>query len=163
MLGNPVDLSGTPFSFAPKYKWGLRGTVHLPVDQAAIGDVSFTANYTHTGVMYNVAKPFTPSVPGNPNTGIVTEHCRTIANGYGVAADGKCVPVDKNPAYHNLDISLDWRDVMGHEGLTSSVFVTNVTKNLQNDGGCYCDVALGVTSPIPTTPRMFGVRVGYAF
>jgi iron complex outermembrane receptor protein len=164
VLGNAVDLSGTPFSFAPKYKWSLRGTVHLPVDQAALGDMTVTANYTHTGIMYNVAKPFTPAVPGNPNTGIVAEHCRTAANGYGpLSADGKCVPVDRNPSYHNLDLTFDWRDMMGHEGLSGAVFVTNVTKNTQNDGGCYCDVALGVTSPIPAVPRMFGVRLGYSF
>ena len=164
VLGNPVDLSGTPFSFTPKYKWTLRGTVHLPVDKASVGEMSLTANYTHTGVMFNVAKPFTPAVAGNLNTGIVAEHCRTAANGYGpLSADGKCVSVDKNPAYHNLDLNFDWRNVLGHEGLSSSVFVTNVTKNVQNDGGCYCDVALGVTSQAPATPRMFGVRVGYSF
>jgi hypothetical protein len=39
--------------------------------------------------------------------------------------------------------------------------VTNVTKNTQNDGGCYCDVALGVTSVSPQVPRMFGVKLGY--
>ncbi len=126
--------------------------------------MSITANYTHTGVMYNVAKPVTPSVPGNPNTGITNTRCRTAANGYGpLSADGVCVNIDQNAAYHNLDLNFDWRDVLGHEGLTAGVFVTNVTKNEQNDGGCYCDVALGVTSPIPQVPCMFGVKVGYSF
>ncbi|MBY0509872.1 MAG: TonB-dependent receptor plug domain-containing protein [Rhodospirillaceae bacterium] len=160
----PVSFASAPFSFVPKWKWSLRGTVHLPVDQATIGDMSFTANYTHTGVMYNVAKPRTRTVASNPNTGIVNTICRTAANGYGpLSADGKCVGVDQNQAYHNLDLNFDWRDVMGNEGLNASVFVTNVTKNIQNDGGCYCNVALGLTSPAPQVPRMFGVKLGYSF
>ena len=163
-LGLPVSYASTPFSFVPKWKYTLRGTVHLPVDQASIGDMSISANYTHTGVMYNVAKPTTPTVAGNPNTGIVNVRCRTAANGYGpLSADGKCVNIDQNAAYHNLDLNFDWRGVMGHEGLSAGVFVTNVTKNEQNDGGCYCDVALGVTAPVPQVPRMFGVKVGYSF
>ena len=160
----PVSYASTPFSFTPKWKWSLRGTVHLPVDQATVGDMSVTANFTRTGKMYNVAKPFTVAVPGNPNTGITKQRCRTTANGYGpLSADGVCVPIDENPAYGNLDLNFDWRDVIGTKGLKASVFVTNVTKNTQNDGGCYCDVALGVTSPAPQVPRMFGVKVGYSF
>lgn len=160
----PVSYASTPFSFTPKWKWSLRGTVRLPVDQATVGDMSITANFTRTGKMYNVAKPFTPAVAGNPNTGIVKQRCRTAANGYGpLSADGVCVAVDENPAYSNLDLNFDWRDVLGNEGLNASVFVTNVTKNTQNDGGCYCDVALGITSPVPQVPRMFGVKVGYSF
>jgi iron complex outermembrane receptor protein len=160
----PVSYASTPFSFTPKWKWSLRGTVRLPVDQAVVGDMSITANFTRTGKMYNVAKPFTPAVAGNPNTGIVKQRCRTAANGYGpLSADGVCVPIDENPAYSNLDLNFDWRDVLGNEGLNAGVFVTNVTKNTQNDGGCYCDVALGITSPVPQVPRMFGVKVGYSF
>jgi iron complex outermembrane recepter protein len=167
---SPVSYASTPFSFVPKWKWSLRGTVRLPVDQASIGDMSFTANFTRTGVMYNVAKPVTPAVPGNPNTGITNTRCRTAANGYGpltvaaaAAANVVCVGVDQNQAYSNLDLNFDWRDVLGNEGLNASVFVTNVTKNIQNDGGCYCDGPLGITSPAPQVPRMFGVKVGYSF
>ena len=169
-LGQDVSYASTPFSFVPKWKYSLRGTIHLPTDAATIGDMSFTANYTHTGVMFNTAKPVVPTVAGNTNTGITKTRCRTAANGYGplaiaaaAAHNEVCVGVDMNVAYHNLDLNFDWRDVMGHEGLNTSVFVTNVTKNIQNDGGCYCDGPLGITSPAPQVPRMFGVKVGYSF
>lgn len=163
--GANVDGRSAPFAFVPKYKWSLRGTMHLPIDKAVLGDMSLTANYTHTASMANTsAKPLAPKVAGNPNTALVYEHCRTVANGYGpLSADGKCVPIDVNPAYHNLDLNFDWRDVLGHEGLTGSLFVTNVTKNVQNDGGGYLDNAAGFTSALPAVPRMFGVRVGYSF
>ncbi len=66
-------------------------------------------------------------------------------------------------SFYNLDLNLDWRDIMGTEGLTGSVFVTNVTKNVTAYGGCYCDIALGLNAPAPAVPRMFGVRMGYSF
>jgi iron complex outermembrane receptor protein len=160
----PVSFASTPFSFTPKWKYTLRGTIHLPVDEATMGSMSISANYTHTGLIYNTAKPRVRTIPGNPNTGITEVRCRTAANGYGpLSADGQCVNIDTNPAYNNLDLNFDWRDVMGQEGLSAGVFVTNVTKNEHGDGQCGCDVALGVTSHIPQVPRMFGVKLGYSF
>src|SRR6185503_4276495 len=37
----PIDLSGTPFSFVPKVKYNLKGTYHFPVD-TSWGDLSIT-------------------------------------------------------------------------------------------------------------------------
>ncbi len=51
----------------------------------------------------------------------------------------------------------------GVDGLNGTLYVTNVTKNTQNDGGCYCDVALGVTSQAAQVPRMFGIKLNYSF
>jgi len=159
-----IDLSGTPFSFVPKVKYNLKGTYHFPVD-TSWGDVSMTANFTHTGSMFNVAKPVGNPDPLNPDvSGIVCYHTRTAANGYGpLSADGKRTPVDCNPPYHNLDLSVDWRDVLGHDGLNVNFAVTNVTKNTQNDGGCYCNNALHLTSPAPQVPRMFVIKLQYSF
>lgn len=158
------DLSSTPFSFTPEWKWSLRGTYHLPLDPS-LGDLSLTGNLTFTGVMFNVAKPRIPTDPTDPNTGIICEKFRTAANGYGpLSADGGRVRViDCNPSYYNLDMTLNWTDMLGNQGLTGAIFVTNVTKNEQNDGGCYCNVALGLTSQAPQVPRMFGIRLRYDF
>jgi outer membrane receptor protein involved in Fe transport len=152
--GNPVDLSGTPFSFTPKVKWSLRGTYTFPIDRSW-GDVSLSSNLTHTGKMFNVAKP--------PNR-LIETRVHTAANGYGpLAADGRTVAIDRNPSYYNLDLTLNWRDINGINGLSGAVAVTNVTKNTQNDGGCYCEAALGLTAEIPQIPRMFTVRLRYDF
>ena len=50
-LSQPVDLTTTIFNFVPKYKWSLRGTVHLPVDQmrrdklAGLNTATFISGY----------------------------------------------------------------------------------------------------------------------
>ena len=163
----PYSSASSPFSGVAKWKWTLRPTLHASwLDEAQYGAVSFTASLTHTGPMSSApGKPtgFQAS-PGNPNTTVTPSRCRTAANGYGpLSADGKCVDLNTVHAFYNLDLNLDWRDIMGHEGLTGSVFVTNVTKNVQAYGGCYCDVALGLNAPAPAAPRMFGVKMGYSF
>ena len=164
ITGVVSTLTSTPFSFTPKWKWSVRATYNFPMDSSN-GDMSLTANLTHTGVLYNVAKPRIPTDPTDPNTGIVCDKYRTAANGYGpLSADGgKVRVIDCNPSYYNLDMTLNWDDIMGYSGVSGSVFVTNVTKNMQNDGGCYCNVALGLTSQMPQVPRMFGIRLRYDF
>jgi iron complex outermembrane recepter protein len=158
------DLSSTPFSFVPKWKWTLRGTYHVPMD-SSYGDLSLNANLTWNGEMFNTAKPRVPTDPNDINTGIVCDRFRTAENGYGpLSADGgRARVVDCNPSYYNLDMTLNWRDMLGNEGLSGSVFVTNVTKNEQNDGGCYCNGPLALTSQAPQVPRMFGIRLRYDF
>lgn len=158
-----ISLADTTFSFTPKVKVSIHGTVHAPLDPK-YGELSLTANYSHTGQMIFAAKRRTPTDPTNPNTGLVCTRTRTAANGYGpLSADGGIAEVDCLLPYHNLDLNLDWHDVYGHNGLTAGMFVTNVTKNTKNSGGCFCDVALGYTGRIPAAPRMFGLKLGYSF
>ncbi len=163
LVTEPVDLSDTPFSFTPKWKWSLRGTFHLPVDDAW-GDMSLSANLTWTDTLYNVAKPRTPTDPNNPASGIICSRFRTAEWGYpDVVADGQKIAVDCNETYYNLDINFNWDTIYGVDGLNGSIYVTNVTKNIYTDGQCGCDVALGVTSPAPAPPRMFGIKLRYDF
>jgi iron complex outermembrane receptor protein len=159
----PIDLSSTHFLFTPEYKWTLRGTVKLPAPEE-YGQFSITANYTHTGTIIIAPVPLLPTDPANRNTGLQCSIQRTAANGYpAVLADGSNVPIDCEPAYHNLDLSLDWRNVLNHEGLNASFIVTNVTKNIHADGQCGCYAPLGVLSYIPALPRMFQIQLHYSF
>lgn len=157
----------SPFSGVAKWKWTLRPTLHASwLDEAQYGAVSLTASLTYTSTMNSApGKPRSfQASPGNPNTTVTPRRCRTAANGYGpLSADGKCVDLNTISSFYNLDLNLDWRDMMGQEGLNGSVFVTNVTKNETAFGGCYCDIALGLNAPAPAAPRMFGVRLGYSF
>ena len=161
--GDPIDLSSSPFLFVPEWKWSVRGTYRLPVD-ADWGDVSLTATFTHTGSLPIAALPKTPSDPNNPNTGFRCTQIRNAANGYGpLSADGGTAYVGCAPAYDNVDISLDWNNVLDHQGLSASFVINNVTKNEATDGQCGCDQALGVTSYIPAVPRTFYAQLRYAF
>jgi iron complex outermembrane receptor protein len=57
------DLSGTQFFFVPKNKWGITGSYHLPIDEAA-GDLSITASYSYQ-------EHTTSSTPANPVFGTI--------------------------------------------------------------------------------------------
>jgi iron complex outermembrane receptor protein len=70
---------------------------------------------------------------------------------------------DVLPGHHNVDISLDWRDIWGREGLSGQFFVTNVTNN-SIVNGCLCAYrAIGEIGLQPAQPRMFGFSFKYEF
>jgi len=131
-----TDLSDSPFVFLPKFKYNLTATYHLPIDPS-LGDLSVTADWTHTSeVVTASALGATPP-----------------ARGYETALPRG-----------NLDLSVNWRDLMGREGLEGSVFVTNAVKNDKTGegvGGTYKANGLYLTgAPLP---RMFGLRLKYSF
>jgi iron complex outermembrane receptor protein len=132
--GNPIDLSSSPFLENPKIRYTLKGTYHLPIDRERWGDMSITANYFHSAKFYFQVKP--------------------------IAQIG---PEVTNPPYHNLDLSFDWRDILGNDGLEGSFFVTNMTKNVINNSQVTTYDSLGMLPSGVAVPRMFGVRLRYAF
>ena len=126
--------------------------------------MSMSANLTRTGNMHNSAKRFEPLDPTNPNTGIICFKDRTLANNYpAIIADGKRVYINCIPPHYNLDLNFNWRSINGVDGLDGVLSVTNVTNNEVNEGGCYCDAPLAVNSPTPNPPRMWAIRLKYAF
>jgi iron complex outermembrane receptor protein len=67
------------------------------------------------------------------------------------------------PGHHNIDVSLDWKDVWGRDGLSGQFFVTNVTNN-SIVNGCLCAYrAIGEIGLQPAQPRMFGFSFKYEF
>jgi iron complex outermembrane receptor protein len=70
---------------------------------------------------------------------------------------------DYIPGHHNVDVSLDWNDIWGREGVSGQFFVTNVTNNSVVNG-CLCAYrAIGEIGFQPAQPRMFGFSLKYAF
>jgi len=70
---------------------------------------------------------------------------------------------DYIPGHHNVDVSLDWNDIWGKDGVSGQFFVTNVTNN-SNVNGCLCAYrAIGEIGFQPAQPRMFGFSLKYAF
>jgi hypothetical protein len=70
---------------------------------------------------------------------------------------------DITPGNDNLNINVSWRDVLGHDGLSATLFVYNVTRNqyAPNQLGTYD--TLGILGLGVAVPRMWGVRAKYAF
>jgi iron complex outermembrane receptor protein len=131
--GNPIDLSSSPFGFAPKMKYTLMATYHLPFD-ASIGDVSISADYYHRSGYYNVVKPIAQMSGG-----------------------------DIKGPHHNLNLSARWRDIMGTEGIDATLLWSNVTKNTETDGQFSGYSSVGYYTTTPAVPRMISLRLNYDF
>ncbi len=72
-------------------------------------------------------------------------------------------PEDLLPGHHNVDMSLDWKDVLGHGGLSARAFVTNLTNNSVVNGALAAYRAIGEIGYQPAQPRMWGVTLRYDF
>lgn len=161
----PVDLSDSPFVNTPKWKFGISPTVHAPIDRDKYGDVSLTADFSYNSQYWiNFTKPLTPSDPANPNTGAICKVRRTAANGYGpLSADGKWAYKNCAPSLYTLNVSLNWRDVMGNQGLDAAIVVTNVTNNTTPFGITTVYDAFGFNTADPSPPRMIYGSLRYSF
>ena len=70
---------------------------------------------------------------------------------------------DLLPGHKNIDMSLDWKDIWGQQGLSGRVFVTNLTNN-KIVNGCLCAYrAIGEIGFQPAQPQMWGVTLRYDF
>jgi outer membrane protein OmpA-like peptidoglycan-associated protein len=73
------------------------------------------------------------------------------------------VAQDILPGHHNIDMSLDWKDILGRPGLSGRAFVTNLMRNSVVNG-CLCAFhAIGEVGLQPAQPRMWGVTLRYEF
>jgi iron complex outermembrane receptor protein len=72
-------------------------------------------------------------------------------------------PFDYGPGVTNLNVSIDWNDIMGRQGLDAQLFAHNVTKNHWYHGTLGTYDTLGVLGIGVAPPRMWGVRLRYSF
>jgi iron complex outermembrane recepter protein len=160
----PIDISDSGFTLAPKWKYGFNSTYHFPMDRSKWGDVSITGNYSYEGQFLLVPRPYTPVIPGNPNTGFTCTRQRTAANGYGpLSADGGTSWIDCSPPTKNLNLALDWKDVLNHDGLSLSLIVDNVTDEWQGTHPVGDEAGLGYETQLTLVPRTFVVQASYKF
>ena len=67
------------------------------------------------------------------------------------------------PGHDDLDLSLDWRDILGKDGLSARLWVTNVMENKWVNG-CLCAWhVVGEYGFQPAQPRMYGATLRYEF
>ncbi len=66
-------------------------------------------------------------------------------------------------AYDNLDMSLDWKNIWGSEGVSGRVFVTNLLQNTVASGSLAAYQVIGLIGYAPAVPRMWGVTLRYDF
>jgi iron complex outermembrane receptor protein len=164
--GQPLDRSNSPFYNNPPWKFGISPTYAFDFDPDTVGDVSLSLNYTYTGTYWsNAGKPLTPSNPNIPNTGAICKARRTAANGYGpLSADGGWAYKDCVPASDNLNLVVDWSNLLGHRGVDLTLTVTNLMNNddIVGNNSTY-DSALNYVSYQPNRKRMIWATVRYSF
>jgi len=67
------------------------------------------------------------------------------------------------PGHHNIDMSLEWDNVLGHDGVMARAWVTNLSNNSVVNG-CLCAYhAIGELGYQPAQPRMGGITLRYSF
>jgi iron complex outermembrane receptor protein len=72
-------------------------------------------------------------------------------------------PEDILPGHHNIDMSLDWKDIWGQTGISGRVFVTNLTNNSVINGALAAYRSIGEIGYQPAQPQMWGVTLRYDF
>lgn len=158
----PLDLSDTKFLFSPKWKVSLHASYRLPLS-SSIGSISLLGDMSFRTKMVNSTVPLRPTDPTNPMTGLVCTRQATVANGYPQAlADGRTMYVDCNQGFTNVDLGVQWSQVMGNEHLGLALQVTNVTKNVLSDSRANLR-DFGYVAPAPALPRMWTIRGTYTF
>ncbi|MDB5393359.1 MAG: TonB-dependent receptor [Rhodospirillales bacterium] len=73
------------------------------------------------------------------------------------------LPTYDTPGFENLDLNLDWKNIWGHQGVSGTLYGTNVTGNVRTNGPFQVYSALGLFGIAPKAPPMYGVRLRYEF
>jgi iron complex outermembrane recepter protein len=72
-------------------------------------------------------------------------------------------PQDYLPAFDNLDMTLEWKGIMGNSALDGRLWVTNLLQNTVAPGVLAAWEAIGLVGYQPAQPRMYGVTLKYSF
>ena len=72
-------------------------------------------------------------------------------------------PEDYLPAFDNVDMTLDWKGIMGDDQIDGSLWVTNLLSNTIAPGVLATWEVLGLIGYQPAQPQMYGATLKYKF
>jgi outer membrane protein OmpA-like peptidoglycan-associated protein len=75
----------------------------------------------------------------------------------------KLAPEDYLASFDNLDMTLEWKSIMGSQGIDGRLFVTNLLQNKIAPGVLAAWEAVGLVGYQPAQPRMYGATLKYSF
>ncbi|HTJ65507.1 MAG TPA: OmpA family protein [Alphaproteobacteria bacterium] len=75
----------------------------------------------------------------------------------------KLAPQDYLPAFDNVDMTLDWKGIMGNDQLDGRLWVTNLLNNTIAPGVLATWEVLGLIGYQPAQPQMYGATLKYSF
>ena len=150
---------GSIYLGSPKLKIILAGVVQVPVPEDW-GGLDFNADYTHTGVKCYDTTVTTDSPLFHPFS------YQTAANGYGPRLSASLptkISSSCQAPFHEVNMGVTWKDLLGTEGLTLSGGITNVTKTTgsYNTGVAWYQIGFHLTQA--PQPRSFYVGARYSF
>jgi iron complex outermembrane receptor protein len=134
--GAVIDVSATPFNYAPKESFSLSADYTVPTQA---GDLDLHLDYAYRGVTYSVGPLVGPGLFGatNPTT-------------------------NRIPAYGILNGQVTWK--LMHDKLELGVYGRNIgNKKYIQRLLALEDTALGITAYLPGDPRTYGVVATYRF
>ncbi len=73
------------------------------------------------------------------------------------------LPIYRTPGFDQLDMSLEWQNIWGYQGVTGTLWGTNVLGNVYTIGPFGVYTALGIFGIAPKAPPEFGFRLRYDF
>jgi len=135
---------GDPLPLTPKFGGNISGTFTLPVDDS-MGKIELSA-------LFRYASKFSTAASDTNNA----------FNAREVAAGRPAIPVDRASAVKQLDLNLDWRNVMG-QPIDFSIFASNVTKQVTYTLIQPLYASFGFDLRYIGQPRMYGVRLRVRF
>ena len=136
-----IDLSNNPFPNAPRHKASFRATYDIPLS-GDNGTVSISGQYSYqTRVYYGLSA-------SERYIQLFGEVVRDAISqkGYGLA---------------NANIA--WQDVLGHQGVTASLFARNLFDKIYKVSTNSANHNLGHTAAIYGEPRIVGVGLGFQY
>ena len=135
---------GDPLPLTPEFAGNVSGTFTLPIPEDS-GKLEFSA-------MYRYATSFSTAASNTNNALNATRAAQGLAP----------IPVDKASKVSQVDLNLDWRNVMG-QPIDFSLFVTNLTKQVTYTLIQPLYASFGFDVRYVGQPRMFGARLKVRF
>lgn len=117
----------------------------------------FTPNYK-----YGINIRYT--LPLDPKLGEISVSGDYVKQGE-VVATARAQPQiwDMTPPNDNLNVNINWDNILGRDGLSGAIFIYNVTGNQSSPGQLGTYDTLGILGLGVAPPRMWGGRLRYRF
>lgn len=138
--GTILDLSGNPFANAPRHKLSINAGYDV-FKSDSIGTISIS------GQAYVQSREWFSS------------NSLRFLQAYG--EDLK--EAISQRSYATFNAKIDWKDVMGYEGLSAGLFVRNLTDKIYTTSGLISLNTFGSATKSYAEPRTYGLNVAYRF
>ncbi|MCP3732799.1 TonB-dependent receptor [Sphingomonas sp. MG17] len=138
--GTNIDLKDNPFQNAPRHKLNANATYDIPL-AGDKGTVSITGQFTYQSEAYYL----------------------TAANRYIQIYGESARQAVREDGFGIVNVRLDWRDIMGLDGVTASIFARNLFEEIYATSATPLNNSLGFSSKQFSEPRIVGASISFNY